>query len=430
MIRLFTETIVLVSDMELYRDIAKRRPRVFSRLDFPNVSGEDALPFLEGDTWKKKRRIVARPLTDKNVESFLPMICSVAKSLVEHVRCRADRDGTIARWEPEEDLRLCASKVAAALCMGDADPLASESPLYQDDFLNNAVQLTTQELEIGLHPMDVPILHNPLLRLFSPTLQKFWKDSKRLMTSLRDIMASRTGIDKAGRFPSIVDNAGEDLSLHGSAIILKTFIAAGTETTAHFTAKLLKRLCLNPRAQERARDEVLKLEHDPESYEELQQLPFLHACILETLRLDLLGPVLPIRALTNCVLADKPIAAGTRVLIMHKKILERSCDRGTEFRPVRWLTPDETDIDQAMWSKFVAFGYGPRQCPGKHLAMKEMIVFAAYLLRYFDNIRLGEGCKIEDKYTTFLGMHQKDFYVAMDAGRKAAMWGTDPRKPF
>ncbi|KAF4683938.1 hypothetical protein FOZ60_008408 [Perkinsus olseni] len=91
------------------------------------------------------------------------------------------------------------------------------------------------------------------------------------------------------------------------------------------------------------------------------------------------------------------------------------------LRPVRWLTPDETDIDQAKWSKFVAFGYGPRQCPGKHLAMKEMIVFAAYLLRYFDNIRLGEGCKIEDKYTTFLGMHQKDFYVAMDAGRKAAI---------
>ncbi|KAF4683937.1 hypothetical protein FOZ60_008407 [Perkinsus olseni] len=277
MIRLFTETIVLVSDMELYRDIAKRRPRVFSRLDFPNVSGEDALPYLEGDTWKKKRRIVARPLTDKNVESFLPMICSVARSLVEHVRCRGDCDGTVARWEPEEDLRLCASKVAAALCMGDADPLAWESPLYQDDFLNNAVQLTTQELEIGLHPMDVPILRNPLLRLFSPTLKKFWKDSKRLMASLRDIMASRTGIDKAGRLTQA--------SLYGLQMCSR-FIAAGTETTAHFTAKLLKRLCLNPRAQERARDEVLKLEHDPESYEELRQLPFLHACILETLRVD------------------------------------------------------------------------------------------------------------------------------------------------
>jgi cytochrome P450 len=53
------------------------------------------------------------------------------------------------------------------------------------------------------------------------------------------------------------------------------------------------------------------------------------------------------------------------------------------FQPSRWLTSDPVQ-QAAMASTSLVFGYGPRECPGKGLAMAEGVTALAALVYHFD----------------------------------------------
>ncbi|EER14091.1 cytochrome p450, putative, partial [Perkinsus marinus ATCC 50983] len=52
--------------------------------------------------------------------------------------------------------------------------------------------------------------------------------------------------------------------------------------------------------------------------------------------------------------------------------------------PERWLVPDGHSIDEKQRDEFLGFGFGPRRCPGQHLAVREAVIIIAILLRNFD----------------------------------------------
>ncbi|EER02264.1 cytochrome p450, putative [Perkinsus marinus ATCC 50983] len=153
-------------------------------------------------------------------------------------------------------------------------------------------------------------------------------------------------------------------------------------------AWLLHNLCIHPEAQEKARAEA-DLVQDL-SVESIHNIPFIEACTLETLRLNPSIPVSINRALVNCGVAGKTIRAGTQLIFPLAQMMKDNYEHGDEFRPERWLTPDGSTIDENKRSELISFGFGPRQCPGRHLAMRELLCFAVELLHTFEGFRLLE----------------------------------------
>ena len=64
------------------------------------------------------------------------------------------------------------------------------------------------------------------------------------------------------------------------------------------------------------------------------------------------------------------------------------------FRPERWILDEKNGVTAesiaAVESAFYPFSYGPRACPGKHLAYLEMSITMAKLL-YLADVRAVEG---------------------------------------
>uniref|UniRef100_A0A182SXX3 Cytochrome P450 n=1 Tax=Anopheles maculatus TaxID=74869 RepID=A0A182SXX3_9DIPT len=74
---------------------------------------------------------------------------------------------------------------------------------------------------------------------------------------------------------------------------------------------------------------------------------------------------------------------GTAVLQRSEKYFRRAA----EYLPERWLSERPGDVPSAKDSNpfiFLPFGFGARSCIGKRLAMMEMEIITARLVRQFD----------------------------------------------
>ncbi|KAI9814654.1 MAG: hypothetical protein M1827_003210 [Pycnora praestabilis] len=191
-------------------------------------------------------------------------------------------------------------------------------------------------------------------------------------------------------------------------------LGAGHETSAIALAYLYWELSRNPTLQQRLRQEVLTL--DPPiscpstngalpSPKDVDALPFLHACIMETLRLH--GPIpgsQPRVTPPNATLGKySGLPAGVRVqaqgYTLHRN--EDVFPNPEEWRPDRWLGDDAgSQDDDAKKRFFWAFGSGGRMCVGSNFAMHGMKYIAAAL---YTNFVIGtvndEGIEQEDGYT-------------------------------
>lgn len=167
------------------------------------------------------------------------------------------------------------------------------------------------------------------------------------------------------------------------------FLQGGFETTSTTLSLLCHALATNPEAQEMCRTEIIDTVQniDDIGHEDIKELPYLEACIKETLRLY---PIL-IRNSRLCtsdaVVKGMKIKAGTTVVIpvyaMHRN-KDFYGEDADEFRPERFLD-DEADgadrLDQQL--TYHPFGAGPRICIGMRFAMSEMKVTMAKLLANF-----------------------------------------------
>ncbi|OGM48078.1 hypothetical protein ABOM_002892 [Aspergillus bombycis] len=152
-------------------------------------------------------------------------------------------------------------------------------------------------------------------------------------------------------------------------------VGAGTDTTAWTLVVVLVHIIINADIRQRLEDEVrtaiatkgqLKLS-------DLEQLPYLSACIKEALRLSYglsarLPRVAPTQVLEVPGTTGLAIPPGTKVsmnsVLMHRH--PQLFPQPDEFRPERWL--DNPRLDRYL----VPFSKGARQCLGINLAYAEV----------------------------------------------------------
>jgi cytochrome P450 len=169
-----------------------------------------------------------------------------------------------------------------------------------------------------------------------------------------------------------------------------TMLLAGEDTTANTLAWAVWFLHRNRDAMKHARAETLTVLGDdafPSHHEQLSQLHSIEACINETMRLKPAAPLLVLETARGVLIGNLELPAHTTVICLMRPaaIDERRFADARTFRPERWLAgAGGVEVDSSAKRALMPFGAGPRLCPGRYLALAEMKMVIAMLLRGFE----------------------------------------------
>ncbi|KAF2164728.1 hypothetical protein M409DRAFT_56535 [Zasmidium cellare ATCC 36951] len=209
----------------------------------------------------------------------------------------------------------------------------------------------------------------------------------------KDVDKEAAGHDLLGRYLAASQAAPDVIAPNDVLGLTISTIHAGSETTASNASMVLLRVLENPRIFSTLEQEILHANlSDPPTFAQVDALPYLNACIHESMRLT---------ASPNCFertvapadaeISGVRIPAGTDVSICETFVnadVELFGADAAVFRPERWL-----DVEKAKFAEMdragFGFGYGRRHCIGQHLARIEMKKGIAALVASF-KIHLAE----------------------------------------
>ncbi|KAF1816357.1 pisatin demethylase [Eremomyces bilateralis CBS 781.70] len=169
-----------------------------------------------------------------------------------------------------------------------------------------------------------------------------------------------------------------------------TALFAGSDTTSIALAATVYHLLKHPACYSRVIDEIDSadgqglLSRPCIRYEEGYALQYLRACIKEATRLHPSGSITFPRRVPKqgCMVAGQFIPEGTEIgcnpYVVHRdrKVFGDDADR---YNPDRWLGPKAAEMERHS----LLFGYGPRICIGRNIALCQLYKFIPQLLRDF-----------------------------------------------
>ncbi|KAF6217028.1 hypothetical protein GE061_001381 [Apolygus lucorum] len=167
-----------------------------------------------------------------------------------------------------------------------------------------------------------------------------------------------------------------------ATILALDMFLVGIDTTSGAIASILYQLSQHQEAQERAYGEVLSiLRNQPLTSSSFDRLPYLKACIKETLRLY---PV--VLGNGRCLTKDTDICGysipkGTQIVFQHYAISNSNdyFEDAESFKPERWLAKNNNYHPFAS----LPFGFGKRMCLGRRFADLELqTLIAKVILSY------------------------------------------------
>ncbi|XP_007113403.1 1,25-dihydroxyvitamin D(3) 24-hydroxylase, mitochondrial isoform X1 [Physeter macrocephalus] len=159
---------------------------------------------------------------------------------------------------------------------------------------------------------------------------------------------------------------------------------AAVETTANSLMWILYNLSRNPHVQQKLLKEIQSVlpENQMPRAEDLRNMPYLKACLKESMRLT---PSVPFTTRTldkAMVLGEYALPKGT-VLMLNTHVLgsnEENFEDSSQFRPERWLQ-DKKKINPFA---HLPFGIGKRMCIGRRLAELQLHLALCWIVRKYD----------------------------------------------
>lgn len=202
------------------------------------------------------------------------------------------------------------------------------------------------------------------------------------------------------------DKNGNPNNLEWGEIVAEVSIMmnAGSATTAIAMANVLFQLLKNPPVMQKLMEELdAALENDEDgedmpavmAYDKVKHLPYLKACLDESLRLfpptpQGLGRETPTEGL---YILDEFIPGGVSVsvsaMVAHRN--EKYFPQADHFVPERWLGEKGKELQPY----FLAFSAGARGCIGRNISYLEQAVLLASVLRRYEFALPHSGWEIE-----------------------------------
>jgi cytochrome P450 len=386
--------IVGISDAQEINRILRERPHNFRRWRDQetifremraSTTGDSGGPVgvfaAEGEEWKRQRRLVVTALNSNHLHRYFHVIRTAAEGLQARLE-EAAQDARV--FEITQDLCAYTVDVTSALAFGvDLNTLErGENELQRH--IQRVLRMTARRLA-----MPVPYwrwVRLPADRALDRSLLEIRKAVIGFVEQARNRMVARPELYEASEnfLEGMLAAQRADGAFTDEEIIanVSTLLNAGEDTTAHTLAWTIWFLASRPQVQQRLAEEadmVLGQDELPTDHTLIEQLDYCEAVIRESMRLKTVGPLLTLEPLVDTTICDTHIPAGTRLLLLLRQAGLHDGEHVSEFRPERWL--GQQDDEGA--PKSLAFGAGPRFCPGRNLAFLESKAALAMIARNF-----------------------------------------------
>ncbi|MBI3230810.1 MAG: cytochrome P450 [Burkholderiales bacterium] len=393
--KLGRKTWLVLSDPNLISKVLRERPEHFRRLSSAARGWDDIMLkgvfMAEGDAWRQQRKLVMRAFTADVVQRFFPQL----QQMVERLRLRWTAQVRAGQAvDLLRDLKAFALDVTIALSFGqDVNAVEHTDNALPHDidaiFLRMAKRMTSAipywrylrlPSDRAADAATLRIAH-AIMGFIHQARQRLQEQPQRRLKPDNLMEAMILTRDEA-------DSGFSDNDVMGNAM---TMVLAGEDTTAHSMAWLLDTLSREPHCCAQVRAELDQVSGDDKvlaTHSVVEQLPLLDAVLQESMRLKTAAPVISMQTVHDVVLEDIWLPAQTPVLLLLRHAGKQSADfkQAEEFLPQRWLPQDGAEPEATR--KLLSFGGGPRLCPGRFLALQEMKMLTAMILKNFELVNL------------------------------------------
>jgi cytochrome P450/nitrite reductase/ring-hydroxylating ferredoxin subunit len=399
--------VLIVSDAKLIEDILRRRPASFRRAPLIELITRELGTYgvfsSEGETWRRERRLAMAALAGPNLRAFYPTLVRMAERLKKRWTVAASEGRPVSILG---DFRRFTVDVTTNLAFG-----------------NDMNTLETEEVIQNHLSSIISTVHR---RLFAPF--PYWQWVK--LAADRRVDAARAAIGRilealmAGarakfeRLPEpervpqnfleamvlARDDDGRAFSDETIAGNLLTLLITGDDTTSNVLAWIVHELLERPAVRSRLVaevDGVLGGSAIPLDLETTNRLDYVDAVANETMRFRQIVPLLSLEANEDVVIdgVSLPRGSGIFPLFRPPALDDRHFGDARSFRPERWVEPPP---GAHVVESHMPFGSGPRFCPGRGLALLEIRLVLAMLMKSFELERVGDRSAVKEVYAMHL----------------------------
>ena len=332
----------------------------------------DGLFISDGDTWRRRRRIVAPIVHVSHLPLFAPIMVQAAAET-------AERWAALPREAPINALTEMATLTAEIICrtvfgrqLGAAHAAEIVSAFSEYQRLIGQLDLAYFcGLPDWLPRFQLPAIHRAARRIHE-VLDQVIRDCRNRLSSgevsmIRLLLEARD------------DETGEPLdesALRNEAAVI---FMAGHETTANALAWAWYLLSQAPQVEERLHAELDRvLGGCPPTLDDVPSLTYTRAIFEETVRLYPPVPLLARQALRDETIRSRPVPEGSLVIVVpwllhrHRKFWGKP----DHFLPERFL-PENAHY--RIRHAYIPFSVGPRICAGAAFGLTEAILCIATL---------------------------------------------------
>jgi len=337
------------------------------------------LGLVSGEEWQNLRSATAASFTKSEVVGRIAQIERLTTEHFANLHCRGRLNNNIIN--PVEDLRMLPFWVVASHIYG---PLDLHLRMELEALIPLRESLFSRVIQGGVTRFSwsrlLPTKTNSDLKEFRRRWRK-WNDAVASKAQ-----GSRPEAPIVGMFLAVREG---QVSSEGLYQTLDEMLFANLDVTMGAISWNLMFLAANPDTQEQIRDEIrgIRAAEDVKLWNEYLANPstLLASSILESARLKPLAAfTVPQAATIEHELDGYRIPPRTNYIIDAYAINQRNEYWGEDtkiYRPQRFLRHSGSDIRYQYWR----FGFGPRQCLGKHLA--EMMI-RCLLVHLLENYKL------------------------------------------
>jgi cytochrome P450 len=363
---------VLATDVARYRKDAP----VFAEIT--RFLGEGLLT-SEGDRWRRDRRIVQPLFTRRRIGAYVSAIAAAADDLVGSWKADAGAGRVVDLHESA--MRYALDALGRAVL---GDDVAGARPVLREALPLLSAHSVRRGLAIVRLPPSLP---TPANRRAAQTQARIYALVDEIIARRRS--GPRSGDDLLSLLLAARDPEGgagiDDRGVRDQALV---FLLGGHETTGSALAFTLQVLATHGDVQERARAEATSVLGDrPPTAGDIEALRYTAQVVDEALRLYPPGHTLVRTAVEDSRLLGHPVRKGRIVAISIWGIHHNASvwPEPERFDPDRFAVSDtdrDTTAHQGRYAH-LPFGGGPRACIGAHLAMTELVIAVAAVLRAY-----------------------------------------------
>jgi cytochrome P450 len=398
--------VMVLSDLEQAQPLFAERPDGFRRAAPVEPAlrelGADGVFAAEGDAWRRQRKLVMPAFSMKQQRELFPTVASTTELLRAHWQKAATAGSAV---DARLDLMRYTVDVTSHVVFGKAlGTLSGAQPELQDHLgrifhtLNLRVNSVVPYWRVFKLPRDratdrsvahVQAFIAKLIGEANAELQAGATEEARSRTLLHAMLeAQREG------------DASERLSDQVVAGNVLTLLLAGEDTTSNTLTWMLHYLAHHPEVQRRLREEaqqVLGADTVVARYEDVSKLKYAVALTMEALRLRSAAPMLFFEPLQPTDVAGVTMPPGSWVIVLTRLIgtQDRHFTDAARFWPERWLAGSEPPVHNPR--ALLAFGGGPRTCPGRSLALFECAMVASMIVRNFQVEPVGSPDDVQER---------------------------------